>query len=98
MANVPYYMGDTVPLRFKIVNEFGPVKAEASEIIIYTPDNSRIDNIDAVIADDLISYIVPTTVTSLAGSYTVFFTNTFAGGMIRTHKMHFTIAEKPVSI
>lgn len=93
----PYYLNDTVPLSFQVTNVFGDAAVSSGTVDVYDPSATKRVVADAVTVQNIneVVYIVLTAITNTAGSYDAWFTLTFSDSTIRTHKMTFSVTDRP---
>ena len=91
-----YYIGDNVPLKFKITDAEGDIEPSVVKVIIAKPSNRGIPTspANADIDGNTVSYKVPTSVTTDDGEYHAFFVCTISAG-IRTYQMNFYVYSNP---
>lgn len=93
MAKAPHYTGDNVKLTFTVFDARAELEPTSGTAQIQKPDETILDPETATIEGNKVTYIVPTTVTDSAGSYSCYFELTLPGNYIRTHKIAFNILE-----
>ncbi len=87
----PYYLGNTIPLIFT-VSEGGVALSPSSVTIrIVKPDNTVDETSEAIITNDEVECLVPTSITDEAGTYQVYFKMNLPNYLVRTHKMTFEV-------
>ncbi len=91
----PYYIGDSVPLKFTITDENGPVNPTNADVKIVKPDDTVVTGYSGSISGNEVTFTVPSSVTDTPGRYTVFFELTLPGSLIRTHPIEFDILWRP---
>jgi len=89
-----YYTGDAVPLKFTITDKDGAVKPSLVMVLIQKPDNTVSNEVEAAIAENEVSYTVPSSITQQKGNYKAYFVCTLSYGE-RTHKIEFNVIKKP---
>ena len=95
MTPAPYYTGDGVPLKFNVSDADGVVNPVSCLVHILTPSNSYIDNTEAAVDGNEVSYNIPGALMNMAGVYKTYFVLTLPSGLERTHKVEFTVIANP---
>jgi len=95
MANTPYYTGDTVPLKFKVLDGINPVTPSLAKVTVFPPSQTPFEEAEAGIDENVVSYDVPPANTEVYGKYTAYFVLTLPNSVIRTHKMEFEVTQNP---
>jgi len=91
----PYYTGDDVPLKFTITDADGDVNPVSCAVHILKPKNELVDDSEAAIDGNEVSYNVPGTVTDEAGTYKAYFVVALPSTLERTHKIEFSVLINP---
>ncbi len=91
--SVPYYTGDTKPLKFTIDDDDGAVNPISVDLTILQPNKSILED-EAAVDGNEVSYTVPGTTNSQAGHYKVYFVCTLTYGE-RTHKIEYSVVSNP---
>lgn len=94
MTPSPYYTGDTVPLKFTVSDDNGPVTPQSCVVHILKPDNEYKDDTEAIINENEVSYNVPGDVNDIGGLYKAYFVCLMSYGE-RTHKIEYTVIHNP---
>jgi len=95
MAHIPYYTGDTIPLKFTITDANGAVNPSLVMVTVYKPDKSHEEETAAEISGNEVSYNIPSSVTDISGVYVAYFVCTLPGSQIRTHMVQATVVDNP---
>ena len=82
-------------LKFLISDAQGSVTPTAAKVVITKPDNTSLDEVDATIDGNEVSYIVPIEATDMAGRYTAYFVLALPNIGIRTHSIDFVVGVNP---
>lgn len=90
-----YYTGDNVPLKFTITDAAGAITPSLVEVSILKPHNLFLDHSDAEINGNIVSYLVPTSVTNEGGHYKAYFVITLPEYGGRSHKIEFDVNPNP---
>ena len=91
----PYYTGDGVPLKFTITDADGDVNPASCAVRILKPSNAYVDNSEAAVSGNEVSYNVPGSVTTEQGTYRVYFVCILPSELERTHKIEFDVLLNP---
>ena len=89
-----YFTGDNVPLKFTVTEGGVPVTPTVAKVTIVKPNFSMTAEVNATISSNVVSYVVPASVTTLQGYYEAYFVLTISGNE-RTHKMLFNVVVNP---
>ncbi len=93
--STPYYTGDGVPLKFTVSDADGDVTPTSCVVHILKPTNEYIDNTEAAVDGNKVSYNVPGSVTATRGLYKAYFVLTLPSELERTHKIEFNVIANP---
>lgn len=91
---MPYYSGDTVPLKFTITDDQGAVNPSAVVVEILKPHNTLITGTNAGIDGNVVTCNVPAPVNDEQGHYKAYFVCTLSYGE-RTHKIEYDVIKNP---
>ncbi len=88
-----YFTGDDIVLRFTVSDDGVAFPPLSTSLQVLLPDGSWRDLGASEIEGNKITHVVPNAVTSLDGDYMALFKMTFAGDLIRQHKMLITVKD-----
>lgn len=86
----PYYQGDNVPIEFTITYKDSSVTPSYARVDIMKPDRTIVEQDDAAIDTNTVTFTVPSSFNGMLGEYLVQFRLGMSYGE-RTHQRTYTI-------
>lgn len=91
----PHYVGDDILISFVVLESGQAIVPSSATVVVYNPkgkvvkeDNARIDNNE-------VSYIIPSEVTNIEGTYRAIFSVILPGEVERTHPVETNVQPLP---